>query len=303
MRHLLSIEETPKEKIEEILSTAKGFLEISRRPIKKVPVLRGKTVVNLFFEPSTRTRSSFEIAAKRLSADVMNFSASVSSVRKGETLKDTVLNLEAMKTDLIVIRHPSPGAARFLTTFCRSAVINAGDGAHEHPTQALLDALTVLEHKGRLDGMKVVIVGDILHSRVARSDLFLFHKMGSSVVLSGPPTLLPPYFKALPAEVEYDLDRAVDGADVVIMLRLQMERMKGGFLPSLREYRARYQLTEERLSRMRPDGIVMHPGPINRGIELSHEVADSPRSVILDQVEKGVAVRMAVLSLLLGGEA
>ena len=303
MRHLLSIEETPKEKIEEILSTAKGFLEISRRPIKKVPVLRGKTVVNLFFEPSTRTRSSFEIAAKRLSADVMNFSASVSSVRKGESLKDTVLNLEAMKTDLIVIRHPSPGAARFLTTFCRSAVINAGDGAHEHPTQALLDALTVLEHKGRLDGMKVVIVGDILHSRVARSDLFLFHKMGSSVVLSGPPTLLPPYFKALPAEVEYDLDRAVDGADVVIMLRLQMERMKGGFLPSLREYRARYQLTEERLSRMKPDGIVMHPGPINRGIELSHEVADSPRSVILDQVEKGVAVRMAVLSLLLGGEA
>ncbi len=303
MRHLLSIEETPKEKIEEILSTAKGFLEISRRPIKKVPVLRGKTVVNLFFEPSTRTRSSFEIAAKRLSADVMNFSASVSSVRKGESLKDTVLNLEAMKTDLIVIRHPSPGAARFLTTFCRSAVINAGDGAHEHPTQALLDALTVLEHKGRLDGMKVVIVGDILHSRVARSDLFLFHKMGSSVVLSGPPTLLPPYFKALPAEVEYDLDRAVDGADVVIMLRLQMERMKGGFLPSLREYRARYQLTGERLSRMKPDGIVMHPGPINRGIELSHEVADSPRSVILDQVEKGVAVRMAVLSLLLGGEA
>ncbi len=303
MRHLLSIEETPKEKIEEILSTAKGFLEISRRPIKKVPVLRGKTVVNLFFEPSTRTRSSFEIAAKRLSADVMNFSASVSSVRKGETLKDTVLNLEAMKTDLIVIRHPSPGAARFLTNFCRSAVINAGDGAHEHPTQALLDALTVLEHKGRLDGLKVVIVGDILHSRVARSDLFLFYKMGSSVVLSGPPTLLPPYFKALPAEVEYDLDRAVDGAHVVIMLRLQMERMKGGFLPSLREYRARYQLTEERLSRMKPDGIVMHPGPINRGIELSHEVADSPRSVILDQVEKGVAVRMAVLSLLLGGEA
>ncbi len=303
MKHLLSIEETPKEKIEEILATARGFLEISRRPIKKVPVLRGKTVVNLFFEPSTRTRSSFEIAAKRLSADVMNFSASVSSVRKGESLKDTVLNLEAMKTDLIIIRHPSAGAARFLTTFCRSSVVNAGDGAHEHPTQALLDALTVLEHRGRLDGMKVVIVGDILHSRVARSDLFLFHKMGSRVVLSGPPTLIPPYFKELPAEVEYDMDRAVEGADIVIMLRLQMERMKGGFLPSLREYRMLYQLTRQRLERMKPQGLVMHPGPINRGIELSHEVADSPRAVILDQVEKGVAVRMAVLSLLLGGEA
>ncbi len=303
MRHLLSIEETPKEKIEKILETGRTFLEISRRPIKKVPVLRGKTVVNLFFEPSTRTRSSFEIAAKRLSADVMNFSSSVSSVRKGETLKDTVLNLEAMKTDLIVIRHPSPGAARFLTTFCSSSVVNAGDGAHEHPTQALLDALTVLEHKGRLDGFKVVIVGDILHSRVARSDLFLFHKMGSSVVLSGPPTLLPSYFKAWPAEIDYDLDRALQGADVVIMLRLQMERMKGGFLPSLREYREKYQLTKERLELTKPDAIVMHPGPINRGIELAHEVADSSRSVILDQVEKGVAVRMAVLSLLLGGEA
>ncbi len=303
MRHLLSIEETPREDIEKILSTGRSFLEISRRPIKKVPVLRGKTVVNLFFEPSTRTRSSFEIAAKRLSADVMNFSASVSSVRKGETLKDTVLNLEAMKTDLIVIRHPSPGAARFLTTFCESAVINAGDGAHEHPTQALLDALTVLEHKGKLEDLQVVIVGDILHSRVARSDLFLFHKMGSSVVLSGPPTLIPPYLKAWPGEVEYDFDRALEGADVVIMLRLQMERMKGGFLPSLREYREKYQLTVERLNLIKPDAIVMHPGPINRGIELSHEVADSSRSVILDQVEKGVAVRMAVLSLLLGGEA
>lgn len=301
-KHLLSIEELTKEEIEEILEDSRGFLEISERPIKKVPVLRGKTVVNLFFEPSTRTRSSFEIAAKRLSADVMNFSSSVSSVRKGETLKDTVLNLEAMKTDLIIIRHPASGAAKFLTTFCSSSVINAGDGTHEHPTQALLDGMTVLEKKGRLDGMKIVIVGDILHSRVARSDIFLFSKMGSKVVLSGPPPLIPPYFSELPVEVDYNLDRALEDADVIIMLRLQLERMHGGFFPTVREYRERYQLTPQRLEKTKSDAIVMHPGPINRGIELAAEVADSGRSVILEQVEKGVAVRMAVLSLLLGGE-
>jgi len=301
-KHLLGIENLKKEEIEEILETSKSFIEISKRPIKKVPVLRGKTVVNLFFEPSTRTRSSFEIAAKRLSADVMNFSSSVSSVRKGESLKDTVLNLEAMKTDLIIIRHSFSGAAKFLTTFCSSSVVNAGDGTHEHPTQALLDGMTVLEKKGRLDGLKVVIVGDILHSRVARSDIFLFSKMGSKVVISGPPTLIPDYFRGFPVEIDYNLDRALENADVVIMLRLQKERMQGGFFPSVREYRQKYQLTPERLRRTKPDAIVMHPGPINRGIELSSDVADSGRSVILEQVEKGVAVRMAVLSLLLGGE-
>ena len=300
-KHLISIEELETHEIEETLETAKSFLEISKRPIKKVPTLRGKTVVNLFFEPSTRTMSSFEIAAKRLSADVMNFSSASSSVRKGETLKDTVLNLEAMNTDLLVIRHSASGAAKFLTTFCKSSVVNAGDGTHEHPTQALLDALTVLERKGRLNGMKVVIVGDILHSRVARSDTFLFTKMGSKVVLSGPSSLLPSYFSSLPVKVEYNLDKAVEGADVIIMLRLQLERMVGGFFPTLREYRERYRLTPWRLRATKPDAIVMHPGPINRGIELSSDVADSGRSVILEQVEKGVAVRMAVLSLLLGG--
>ncbi len=300
-KHLISIEELKKEEIETILETAESFTEVSKRPIKKVPVLRGKTVINLFFEPSTRTRSSFEIAAKRLSADVMNFSASISSVQKGETLKDTVLNLEAMYTDMIIIRHAAAGAARFLTTFCKSSVINAGDGSHEHPTQALLDGFTILKNKGKLDGLKVVIVGDILHSRVARSDLFLLKKMGSHVVFCGPPPLVPRYFEELGAEVEYDLEKAIQDADVIIMLRLQLERMIGGFFPSIREYRMLYSLTAEKLKKARPDAIVMHPGPINRGIELAADVADSGRSVILEQVENGVAVRMAVLALLIGG--
>ncbi len=302
-KHLISIEELSKEEIETILETAESFADISKRPIKKVPTLRGKTVINLFFEPSTRTRSSFEIAAKRLSADVMSFSASISSVQKGENLKDTVLNLEAMYTDIIVIRHAAAGAAKFLTTFCRSSVINAGDGSHEHPTQALLDAFTVLKNKGKLDGLKIAIVGDILHSRVARSDLFLFRKMGSHVVLCGPPTLVPPYFKEMGAEIDYNLESAIEDADVIIMLRLQLERMIGGFFPSIREYRILYSLTAEKLRKTRPDAIIMHPGPINRGIELTADVADSGRSVILEQVENGVAVRMAVLSLLAGGVA
>lgn len=299
-KHLLGIEELKKEEIELILEEAKSFSEISLREIKKVPTLRGKTVINLFFEPSTRTRSSFEIAAKRLSADIINFSASTSSLLKGETLRDTVRNLEAMRSDIIVVRHPSSYAPHFIASFSKSSVINAGDGTHEHPTQALLDAFTILERKKKIEGLKIVIVGDILHSRVARSNIFLLTKLGAKVFLSGPPTLLPKEMEKTGVVVEHNLDKAIEDADVIMMLRIQLERMAKNFFPSLREYRMLYSLDLKRLKKAKKDVIIMHPGPINRGIELSAEIADSEYSVILDQVANGIAVRMAVLYLLSG---
>jgi aspartate carbamoyltransferase catalytic subunit len=270
------------------------------RPIKKVPALRGKTVVNLFYEASTRTRASFEIAQKVLSADSLSIAASTSSVQKGETLLDTARNLEAMNPDMIVIRHASSGAPHFLARHCRSVIVNAGDGAHEHPTQALLDALTLRQRKGRLKGLRVAIVGDVLHSRVARSNAWLLGKMGASVVLCAPPTLMPPGIETL-ARVTHRIEEALEGADAVMMLRLQLERMSGGYFPTTREYHVRFGLTEERVRRAKKDVLILHPGPMNRGVEIASEVADGPYSVILDQVTNGVAVRMAVLYLLLGG--
>jgi aspartate carbamoyltransferase catalytic subunit len=298
-RHLLGIEPLEPSHIETILDTAAGVREVLDRPIKKVPTLRGRSVVNLFYEASTRTRVSFEVAEKVLSADATSIATATSSVQKGETLLDTARNLEAMNPDLIVIRHSSSGAPHFLARHVKCAVVNAGDGAHEHPTQALLDAYTIREHKGRLRGLRVAIVGDLLHSRVARSNVWLLTKMGADVVLCGPPTLVPPGIDGH-ARVTNSMDEAVEGADVVMMLRIQQERMTGGFFPSQREFHARYGLNAERLRRARHDAIVMHPGPMNRGVEISSEVADGPRSVILEQVTNGVAVRMAVLLLLLG---
>jgi aspartate carbamoyltransferase catalytic subunit len=299
-RHLLGIEPLEATDIQTILDTADGLKEILDRPIKKVPALRGRTVVNLFYESSTRTRSSFEIAERVLSADSLSIAASTSSVVKGETLLDTAKNLEAMNPDLVIIRHASSGAPHFLARHCRVGVVNAGDGAHEHPTQALLDALTLRQHKGRIKGLKVAIVGDILHSRVARSNLWLLSKMGAQVVLCGPPTLIPPGIEGL-APVSYRLEEAIEDADAIMMLRIQLERMSGGFLPTLREYFRRFGLTEERARRAKKDVLIMHPGPLNRGVEIASEVADGPYSVILDQVTNGVAIRMAVLYLLLGG--
>jgi aspartate carbamoyltransferase catalytic subunit len=272
------------------------------RPIKKVPALRGKTVVNLFYEASTRTRASFEIAQKVLSADSLSIAAATSSVQKGETLLDTARNLEAMNPDMIVIRHASSGAPHFLARHCRSAIVNAGDGAHEHPTQALLDALTLRQKKGRLKGLKVAIVGDVLHSRVARSNVWLLAKMGATVFLCAPPTLMPPGIERL-AKVTHRIDEALEGADAVMMLRLQLERMAGGYFPTTREYHVRFGLTVDRVRRAKKDVLILHPGPMNRGVEIASEVADGPYSVILDQVTNGVAVRMAVLYLLLGGAA
>lgn len=300
--HLLGIEDLEASEIMTILDTADSMAEISRRDIKKVPTLRGKTVVNLFFEPSTRTRSSFELAAKRLSADIVNFSLPTSSVVKGETLKDTVKNLEAMAVDALIVRHSSSGAPHFIASFCRSHVINAGDGTHEHPTQALLDAYTIRQYKKKIKGLRVVIVGDILHSRVARSNLLLLHKLGAEVVLCGPPTLLPQEFSKIGAKIEYSLEKALVGADVIMMLRIQRERQKANFFPSIREYRHLYCLTPERFKLAKKEAIIMHPGPINRGIEIDSALADSVQSVILKQVENGVAIRMAVLYLLLGGK-
>ncbi|MFN8094057.1 MAG: aspartate carbamoyltransferase catalytic subunit [Vicinamibacteria bacterium] len=301
-RHLLGIEPLAPSDIQAILDTADGLKEILDRPIKKVPALRGRTVVNLFYEASTRTRSSFEIAERVLSADSLSIAAATSSVTKGETLLDTAKNLEAMNPDMVIMRHGSSGAPHFLARHCRFSVVNAGDGAHEHPTQALLDALTMRQRKGRLKGLRVAIVGDILHSRVARSNLLLLSRMGASVVLCGPPTLLPPGIESL-APVTYRVDEAVEGADVVMMLRIQLERMSGGFFPTTREYFRQFGLTEERVRRAKKDVLIMHPGPMNRGVEIASEVADGPFSVILDQVTNGVAVRMAVLYLLLGGSA
>jgi aspartate carbamoyltransferase catalytic subunit len=276
--------------------------EISARPIKKVPTLRGKTVVTVFYEPSTRTRMSFEIAAKRLSADTLNLTVAASSAVKGETLMDTAHNLEAMQPDLLVIRHPASGAPHYLAQRLRFGVINAGDGLHEHPTQALLDLLTVEEAKGRLDGLKVAIIGDIAHSRVARSDIQAFIKMGSQVTVAGPATMLPPFLSSLGAKVTCSLEEAVAGADVIMMLRLQLERMGQMFLSTLREYSRYFGLAPRHLKLAHPDVIIMHPGPLNRGVEISPEVADGSHSVILEQVTNGVAVRMAMLYLLIGGE-
>jgi aspartate carbamoyltransferase catalytic subunit len=299
-RHLLGIEPLEPGHIQTILDTAQGLREVLDRPIKKVPALRGKTVVNLFFEASTRTRSSFEVAEKVLSADSISIAASTSSVQKGETLLDTARNLEAMNPDMIVVRHASSGAPHFLARSCRSSIVNAGDGTHEHPTQALLDALTLRQKKGRLKGLRVAIIGDVLHSRVARSNLWLLSKMGAQAVVCGPPTLIPPGLEPL-ASITYRIDEAVEGADAIMMLRVQRERMAGGFFPSSREYHARFGLDEKRLRRAKKDALVLHPGPMNRGVEIASEVADGPSSVILEQVTNGVAVRMAVLYLLLGG--
>jgi len=300
-RHLLGIADLTPGEIALVLDTAGAMKEIGGRAIKKVPALRGRTVVNLFFEPSTRTRMSFEIAEKRLSADTLNFAAAASSVTKGETLADTARNLEAMAPDIIVLRHPSSGAAHLLSRVCRARVVNAGDGTHEHPTQALLDAYTIRERKGTLSGLKVAIVGDLLHSRVLRSNLLLLTKMGADVWACGPSTLLPSGLSEYGARMTASMDDAIEGADVVMMLRVQHERMKGMFLPSLREYFTLYGLTEERLRRAKDEVIVMHPGPMNRGVEIDSAVADGPWSVILDQVSNGVAVRMAVLYLMAGG--
>jgi aspartate carbamoyltransferase catalytic subunit len=300
--HLLGIDPLTADEITLILDTAEGFADIASREIKKVPTLRGKTVVNFFVEPSTRTRSSFELAEKRLSADALNFSTSTSSLVKGETLLDTLRNLEAMSPDFIVIRHSEAGAPHFLAKHGKTPIVNAGDGAHEHPTQALLDAFTIRQRKSNFEGLRVAIVGDVLHSRVARSNVLLLSRMGASVVLCGPPTLLPRGIERLGAAVTHRMDEAVEGADVVMMLRIQRERMKGGFFPTLREYAALYGLDATRLARAASDAIVMHPGPINRGVEIMGDIADGATSVILDQVRNGVAVRMAVLYLLAGGD-
>jgi aspartate carbamoyltransferase catalytic subunit len=301
-KDILGIKDLSVDEINLILETAESFLEISTREIKKVPTLRGKTVINLFFEASTRTRTSFEIAGKRLSADTINISASTSSVVKGETLIDTARNLEAMNPDVIVIRHSAAGAPHLLATLVKQSIINAGDGAHEHPTQALLDMMTIKEKKGRIAGLKVAIIGDITHSRVARSNIYGLSKMGANVVLAGPATMLPRDIEQMGVQVHTKLEDAIIDADVVMMLRIQLERQKQNIFPSLREYSQHYCLNSRNIKLARKDAIVMHPGPINRGVEISPDIADDPAySVILDQVNKGVAVRMALLYLLTGG--
>ncbi len=299
-RHLLGIDHLSVEDIDHILTTAESFKEISARPIKKVPTLRGNTIINLFFEPSTRTRLSFEVAAKRMSADTFSVSASTSSATKGETLVDTARNIAAMHPDIIIMRHSFSGAPHMLTKYVDAAVINAGDGTHEHPSQGLLDMLTVREHKGHLEGLKVAIIGDILHSRVAHSDILGFTLMGSDVFVYGPATLIPPDLEKLGATVCSSLREAVEGADVVMTLRIQKERQHDPLLPSFREYAKRYGVNKRVVSWAKEDALVMHPGPINRGIELMPDVADGPQSVILEQVTNGVAVRMALLYLVMG---
>lgn len=297
-RHLLGIEDLDAPEINQFLDTAEVFFEVSRRRVRKVPTLRGKTVINLFFEASTRTRTSFEIAGKRLSADVINLSVSTSSVSKGESLVDTVKNLEAMHPDVIVVRHSASGAAELVARHTRAGVVNAGDGTHEHPTQALLDAFTIRRAKGRLEGLVVVIAGDIAHSRVARSNALLLKRLGASVRLCAPRTLLPIGIEQYGAEIYSDLRRAVVGADVVMMLRIQRERLTEALIPSTREYSRTFGLNRAVLALAKPDAVVMHPGPMNRGVEIDSELADDVRSLILDQVEAGVAVRMGVLYLL-----
>ena len=303
VNHLLGIKQLTKLDIELILSTAQNFKDVINRPIKKVPSLRDITVANLFFENSTRTRLSFELAQKRLSADVVNFSASTSSVKKGETLVDTVNNILAMKVDMLVMRHASPGAAIFLSKKVNAKIINAGDGSHEHPTQALLDAFSMQEKLGNLKGKKIVIVGDILHSRVALSNIFCLQKLGALVKVCGPQTLIPKYIKSLDVEVELNLRKALEWCDVANMLRIQLERQEIKYFPSLREYTMMYGLDKALLNSLSKKIIVMHPGPINRGVEITSDVADSDQSIILDQVENGVAIRMAVMFLLAGRQS
>ncbi len=302
-RHLLSAADLSRDEAELVLTTAEELRSLADRPIKKLPALRGRTVVNLFFEDSTRTRISFEAAAKRLSADVINFAAKGSSLSKGESLKDTALTLEAMGADAVVVRHSASGAPHRLASsgWIRSSVVNAGDGTHEHPTQALLDAFTMWRHLGSLDGRRVAIVGDVLHSRVARSNALLLHTLGAEVTLVAPPTLLPVGVETWPVETSYDLDGVIPKADVVMMLRVQRERMHAAFFPTAREYSRRYGLDGRRMATLQDHTIVMHPGPMVRGMEITADVADSDRSVIVEQVTNGVAVRMAVLYLLLGG--
>lgn len=296
LRHLLGIDDLDANAAEQILATAEAFHEVSKRPVRKVPTLRGKTVINVFYEASTRTRTSFELAGKRLSADVVNIGGSSSSTSKGESLRDTVATLDAMHADVIVLRHPASGAPHYVAAHTRAAVINAGDGMHQHPTQALLDAFTIRRHKGKdLRGLRVVICGDILHSRVARSNALLLAMLGAEVRFAGPRTLLPHRDEALGVPVFDRIEPALEGADVVMVLRIQRERLGSALLPSLREYARYFGINAQRLGAAKPDAIVMHPGPINRGVELSEDIADGPRSVILGQVEAGVAVRMAVL--------
>ena len=300
-RHLLSAADLSRDDALLILDTAEELAQLSDRPIRKLPTLRGRTVVNLFYEDSTRTRISFEAAAKRLSADVITFSAKGSSVAKGESLKDTALTLEAMGADAVVVRHSASGAPHRLAGWLHGSVVNAGDGSHEHPTQALLDAFTMRRRLGRLEGLRVAIVGDVLHSRVARSNVRLLHTLGADVTLVAPPTLLPVAVAGWPCEIGYDLDAALPKADVVMMLRVQQERMNAAYFPTVREYSRRYGLDSGRMAMLPEHAIVMHPGPMNRGVEIAADVADSPRSTIVEQVSNGVSVRMAVLYLLLGG--
>jgi aspartate carbamoyltransferase catalytic subunit len=295
VRHLLGIDGLSRESALQLLDAAKAFWEMNRRAVKKAPTLRGKTVINLFFENSTRTRTSFELAGKRLSADVVNISASTSSTKKGETLRDTVATLDAMAPDVVVIRHSASGAPHFVAQRTRAAVINAGDGLHEHPTQALLDAFTIRHHKGSFEGLEVLICGDVTHSRVARSNILLLNLLGAKVRVAGPRTLLPREVESLGVRVFHDLPSALAGVDVVMTLRIQQERLVNALLPNTREYSRTFGIDANRLALAKKDAIVMHPGPLNRGVEISDEVADGPHSVVLDQVEAGVAVRMAVL--------
>jgi aspartate carbamoyltransferase catalytic subunit len=301
-KDLLGIQELSADEIVHLLDTAAAFKQVGERSIKKVPSLRGKTQVNLFIEPSTRTRTSFELAAKRLSADVVNITTSVSSLVKGETLKDTALNLQALHADIIVIRHSAAGAPHFLAKFLKASIINAGDGAHEHPTQALLDAFTIREKKGQLAGLNVTILGDILYSRVARSNIWLLTKLGAKVTLAGPSTLVPRVFEQLGCRVTHDIDDAIRDADVINLLRIQHERQRQTLFPSIGEYTAMFGLNKERFARTKPDAMIMHPGPINRGVEIDSDLADCGRSVILEQVTNGLAVRMAALYLCSGGQ-
>lgn len=296
-RHLLGIRELTADEIKVVLDTAASFKEVSAREVKKVPTLRGHTVVNLFYEPSTRTRVSFEIAAKRLSADVLNIAIATSSVSKGESLKDTLQTIEAMQASIVVVRHSGAGVPHMLAKLIKPSVINAGDGAHEHPTQALLDMFTIKEKKGYFEGLNVTIVGDILHSRVARSNIWGLTKMGANITLCGPPTLIPPMIEELGVKVTYVLEDAVKDADIIMLLRMQLERQKNSMFPSIREYAEFYGLNKELLKKAKPDVLIMHPGPINRDIEISSDVADGKHSLILEQVTNGIAVRMAVLYL------
>src|SRR5690349_7032184 len=300
-KHLLDIESLTPEEIITVLDTARAFKAVGQRAIKKVPALRGKTVINLFVEPSTRTRISFELAEQRLSADIVNFTAEASSLKKGETLKDTARNLEALNADFIVMRHSASGAPHFLSRVINASVINAGDGAHEHPTQALLDTFTIREHKPKLEGLNVTILGDILYSRVARSNIWALTKLGAKVTLCGPSTLVPRVFEQMGCRVTYDVADAIADADIINLLRIQHERQRKTMFPSLGEYSSLFGLNKERMSRTKPEALIMHPGPINRGVEIDSEVADCERSLILEQVTIGLAIRMAVLFLVNGG--